>query len=262
MKRVRPPAVAGSFYPADPGVLRAQIAAYLEKAAVVPAQPLAVIAPHAGYVYSGPIAASAYASLSARRNEIHRVVLIGPSHRVGFQGLALPDCDALATPLGEILLDQEGIQKIRRMPGVMTLDHAHNQEHSLEVQLPFLQSVLGDFTLVPLAAGSCAPDLIADVFEALADPGTIFVISTDLSHFLPSVSARQKDAATAAAIEALQSENLGGREACGYVGVSGLLCYAKRHQLSVKAVDLRNSGDTAGEESRVVGYGSFIMEKA
>ncbi len=262
MKRVRPSAIAGSFYPADPRVLRSQIQSYLDGATSRRARPLAVIAPHAGYIYSGPIAASAYAALAARRNEIQRVVLIGPSHRVGFHGLALPDCDAFRTPLGDVPIDQKAVDKIRRLPGVQIFDRAHDDEHSLEVHLPFLQTVLPAVTLVPLAVGKCEPEIVADVFDAVSGPETIFVVSTDLSHFLDWSSAREKDQATAKMVESLEYRALDGRAACGHVGVSGLLCYASRHGLAVEAVDLRNSGDTAGDKNRVVGYGSFIVEEA
>jgi MEMO1 family protein len=261
--KVRPPAVAGRFYPADPAELRDLINALLARAppATGPG-PKALIAPHAGYLYSGPITASAYAQLIPARDLVQRIVLLGPSHHVALDGLATSSAEAFATPLGVVPLDLEAIRQVRSLPQVMELDEAHAQEHSLEVQLPFLQTVLGSFTLVPLAVGDAAPEDIAEVLEALWDgPETRFVISSDLSHYHDLQTARRLDRATATAIEALKPNGIGDERACGRIPIRGLLQAARQHHLRARTVDLRTSGDTAGPRDQVVGYGAFVFEE-
>ena len=262
--KVRPPAVAGRFYPDDPVALRKLITDLL--AEVPPATgpaPKALIAPHAGYLYSGPIAASAYAQLIPARDQIKRVVLFGPSHYVAVNGLATTSAEGFATPLGIVPVDVEAVRQVRLLPQVSELDEAHAQEHSLEVQLPFLQCVLGDFTLVPLAVGDATPEEISQVLDALWDgPETRFVVSSDLSHYHDFPTARRLDRATAKAIEALKPAGIGEEGACGRMPIRGLLQSARRHGLHARTVDLRNSGDTAGPHDQVVGYGAFVFEEA
>ena len=244
MSRTREPAVAGSFYPASPPKLHAEVARLLADAPQGPA-PKAVIAPHAGYVYSGPIAAAAL-----RRLRATRVVLLGPSHYVGFHGLALPGADAYETPLGRVPVESP--------PSLPENPRAHAEEHSLEVELPFLQRALGNFTLVPLVVGDAAPDEVADVIERLwGGPETAIVVSSDLSHYLPYGDAQRIDSATAREILALRFVQPD--DACGATPVNGLLEVARRRKLRAELIDLRNSGDTAGDRRRVVGYGAFAF---
>lgn len=262
MLHVRPPAVAGMFYPGDAAVLRRDVEAMLAAARPEALTAKAVIVPHAGYVYSGPIAASAYAALAPLRGRIERVVLLGPVHRVWVAGLALPGVAAFETPLGRIELDQAAIARIAALPQVETNYAAHAQEHSLEVQLPFLQAVLGAFKLVPLAVGGAGPEAVAEVIEALwGGPETLIVVSSDLSHYLPYDEARHSDAGTAEAILDL-AVGLAGEQACGAHPVNGLLLAARRRGMTPHLLDLRNSGDTAGDHSRVVGYGAFAFTEA
>lgn len=263
MASVRYPAVAGLFYPAEPERLRAMLGEYLRTAAAAgtgPA-PKALIAPHAGYVYSGPVAASAYARLRPLRGRIERVALLGPAHRVAFRGLALPEADRFLTPLGEVALDEEATAALADMPAVRVLDAAHAREHSLEVHLPFLQEVLGDFRLVPLAVGEATAEEVGEVIERLWEgPQTLVVVSSDLSHYHDYDTARRLDAATSRAIEQLRYEDLDYESACGRNPVSGLLYVARRRGLRARTIDLRNSGDTAGPRDRVVGYGAYVIE--
>lgn len=257
---VRRPAVAGLFYPGDAATLRATVDELLAAAARVDAAPpKALVAPHAGYVYSGPIAATAYAALAAGKDRIRRVVLLGPVHRVPVRGLALPGCDAFDTPLGRVRIDRELADRVGRLPHVITSAAAHAQEHSLEVHLPFLQRVLGAFTLLPLAVGDATADDVAAVLDAVWDgDDTLIVVSSDLSHYLPYGEAQRIDRATASAILDL-STNLDHQQACGATPVVGLTLQARRRGLTPRLVDLRNSGDTAGDRSRVVGYGAFTF---
>ena len=259
--KIRPPAVAGRFYPADAAELRSLIAGMLAQVPPATGQaPKALIAPHAGYFYSGPIAASAYAQLIPARDVIQRVVLLGPSHYVAFDGLATPSAGAFDTPLGVVPLDVEAIRQVRSLPQVREWDEAHALEHSLEVQLPFLQTVLGRFTLVPLAVGDSTPEEIAEVLEVLWDGAeTRFVISSDLSHYHDFQTAQRLDRATATAIEALKPAGIGNERACGCIAIRGLLHAARRHGLRTRTIDLRNSGDTAGPRDKVVGYGAFAF---
>lgn len=262
---VRPAAVAGYFYPAEPGALAATVRALLDEATArqdaAASVPKALIAPHAGYVYSGPIAASAYARLTPARARIHRVVLLGPAHRVYVRGLALPEVDAFDTPLGRVALDAAGIEALRGLPQVSVRAEAHRLEHSLEVQLPFLQSVLDTFTLVPLVVGEATAEQVAEVLERLwGGPETLIVVSSDLSHYHDQRTARDLDAATARAIEQGRLEAIDAEHACGCRPLAGLLLAAHRHGLHVRTLDLRNSGDTAGPRDQVVGYGAFALQ--
>ncbi len=263
----RPAAVAGLFYPADPQQLHDEVHSYLQDAAgdrTDPAVPKTIIAPHAGYAYSGSIAASAYTRLLAAHSRIRRVVLLGPSHRVPFTGLAASSARVFDTPLGPITLDRAAIAQLDDLPQVTVLDEAHAQEHSLEVQLPFLQEVLDDFELVPLVVGEASPTEVAEVLDRLwGGPETLIVISSDLSHYHPYEEAQRLDRHTSEAIEALRPEAIHSDDACGGRAVNGLLTAAKKHGLHAHTVDLRNSfdtaGDSAGNQNRVVGYGAYVF---
>jgi len=260
MNAVRPPAVAGSFYPADPQVLAAEVQRML--AAVPPTgepAPKALIAPHAGYIYSGPIAASAYARLRSASRDISRVVLMGPAHRVAFHGIGISTAQAFRTPLGDVPLDPKGAELLS-IPGVVALDEAHREEHSLEVHLPFLQTLLDRFTLLPLVAGMAPDGLVADVLEAVwGGPETLIVISSDLSHYHDYETATALDHTTAEAIARLDPDAFDHHGACGRTPLGGLLTLAKRRGLRIEPLDIRNSGDTAGPRDHVVGYGSWAL---
>jgi len=257
----RQPAVAGTFYPAEPQQLHLLIDQYLSDAETAPKVPKAMIVPHAGYIYSGPVAAIAYARLIKAHDQITRVVLIGPSHRVGFYGLAVTSAQNFITPLGSIEVDQQAVRMIAKLPFVDYREQAHALEHSLEVHLPFLQETLDDFKIVPIVTGDAPVEQASQVLELLwGGEETLIVISSDLSHYHDYATCQKLDKATSAAIESLQYENLGFDSACGRVGVSGLLKLAREKSLAVKTIDLRNSGDTAGDKKRVVGYGAYIVE--
>jgi AmmeMemoRadiSam system protein B len=269
MAQVRSPAVAGSFYPRNAAELREAVQRYVAEAraraadeplTTSAAQPRAVIAPHAGYVYSGPVAASAFAPLAPLRGRISRVVLLGPAHRVAFEGLALPQAGAFATPLGLLRVDENARAALLALPQVVASDRAHAGEHSVEVQLPFVQEVLGDVAIVPLVAGDTSDAEAAQALECLwGDAGTCVVVSSDLSHYYTYEAAKQLDSGTARAIEQLLPEEIGDEQACGRVGVRAMLLVARRHGLRPTTLDLRNSGDTAGTRDRVVGYGAFAF---
>ncbi|MBC7906530.1 MAG: AmmeMemoRadiSam system protein B [Rhodospirillaceae bacterium] len=263
MTAIRPAAVAGMFYPADPVELNRQIDAFLAAAPAPPPGapvPKALIAPHAGYVYSGPVAASAYALLAPARGTITRVVLMGPSHRVAFRGIATSTADEWASPLGNVPIDRDAVAQLLTLPMVGALDKAHEAEHSLEVHIPFLQKMLGDFNLVPLVAGELPRDVVAAALDAVwGGPETLVVISTDLSHYLDYAACRETDSATVAAMEQLDPAPIGGNQACGRVPVGGLLATAKARGMTIATLDVRNSGDTAGPKDRVVGYGAWAL---
>jgi AmmeMemoRadiSam system protein B len=258
----RPAAVAGTFYPGDAYTLRGGIASLLTGLHGSAAIPKALIVPHAGYVYSGPIAARAYAALEKSAMAIRRVVLFGPAHRVWVAGLAASSAKAFATPLGTVPLDQEAIASVAHLPQVEINDAAHAGEHSLEVQLPFLQMLLGDFVLAPFVVGGATPAQVAAVMEALwGGPETLIVVSSDLSHYLPYTEAQSIDRATADSI--LERRPLSRHEqACGATPINGLLEVARRKALTPTLLDLRNSGDTSGDRSRVVGYGAFAFTES
>lgn len=259
MPTIRPPAVAGTFYPADPVQLTDEVRKFLAEAHAQPLSPKALIVPHAGYIYSGAIAASAYATLKNIAPRIRRVVLLGPTHRVAVNGLALPAVAAFDTPLGRVMLDNDAMRAIAHLPQVVISDAVHAQEHSLEVQLPFLQSVLSDFTLLPLAVGMVTAAEVAEVLETVwGGDETLIVISSDLSHYLPYSAAQFVDSKTAEDIIKLHHP-IDHEQACGGTPISGLLIAAHEHHLKPHLLDLRNSGDTAGSRDRVVGYAAFVF---
>jgi AmmeMemoRadiSam system protein B len=260
MSPARKPAVAGLFYPSEPSELRAMIRRDLAACEVSGAVPKAVIAPHAGYVYSGPVAASAYARLALGREKLRRVILLGPSHRVPFRGLAASRDDAFETPLGAVPVDRPAIDTLLELSQVQVLDAAHAQEHSLEVHVPFLQVILGAFTLVPLAVGDAGPGEVAEVLLSVwGGEETAIVVSSDLSHYHDYETAQRLDEATSRAIETLRPEDIQYEDACGRDPVNGLLHAARARGLSATTLDLRNSGDTAGSRDRVVGYGAYAF---
>jgi MEMO1 family protein len=260
-RRVRLAAVAGQFYPADAAGLRAEVEQYLAEGKNTTATaPKAAIAPHAGYMYSGPIAGSVYACLAKGRDVIQRVVLLGPSHYASFRGLAASSASAFACPLGTVPVDEEAMAKVRELPQVTTLDAAHREEHSLEVQLPFLQTALAQFKLVPLLVGDATATEVSQVLEVLwGGPETCLVVSSDLSHYHDYGLTQEMDRAAAEAIESMKGEMLSGEQACGSRPIRGLLEAARAHQLRCQVVDLRNSGDISGRRDRVVGYGGFVF---
>ena len=264
MPRVRRAAVAGTFYPAEAGDLRAQIDDMLAGAAgasdttgVASARPAALIAPHAGYMYSGPIAATAFATLEHAAGTVDRVVLVGPSHFVPFRGVALPEAEVIETPLGQVPIDADGCQCISRLPQVLAAAEPHRREHALEVEIPFLQTVLDDFAVVPLVTGDATPEEVAEVLEELWDERTLVVVSSDLSHYHDYETARRLDRATAAAIVEKRPQDLAAGSACGRLAIQGLLGAVSSRGADVSLLDLRSSGDTAGPRDQVVGYGAF-----
>jgi AmmeMemoRadiSam system protein B/AmmeMemoRadiSam system protein A len=258
---VRPPAVAGMFYPGDATTLSHDVDAALAgtKSPLAPGVPKAMIVPHAGYIYSGAIAASAYARLIPARDIVRRVVLLGPCHRVAVQGLALPEAAVFATPLGTVPVDATAAEIAAALPQVTRSDLAHAEEHALEVQLPFLQRVLGDFSVVPFVVGDASAAQVAEVIDRLyGGPETLIVVSSDLSHYRSYDSARAIDSETVQSILGLDAA-IDHEQACGATPISGLIALARRRGLSPELLDVRNSGDTAGDRRRVVGYASFAF---
>lgn len=264
MSSIRPAAVAGMFYPANASELDAMLRAMLAGAEPSSCgRPKAIIAPHAGYVYSGPVAASAYARLKPFAHEIRRVVLIGPAHRVRVGGIAVSAAEAFATPLGPVPVDAAAVAEIASLPQVVRLEAAHADEHCLEVHLPFLQELLDAFSIVPMLVGDASAEEVAEVLDRLwGGEETLIVVSSDLSHYLDYESAKRLDARTTQAIEALAPGEIGAEQACGRIPVAGLLTLARRRGLSATTLDLRNSGDTAGDRRRVVGYGAWLFSES
>jgi AmmeMemoRadiSam system protein B len=259
LNTVRNPCVAGYFYPADPAILAATVTNLLSNAPDLNViAPKAIIAPHAGYIYSGPIAATIYKTLIPHKDLIKRVVLLGPAHRVAFSGIAVTNMDAFATPLGAIPIDLNSIRSVLDVPTVNVFEHAYDTEHSLEVHLPFLQSILTSFSLIPCVVGDADPANVAALLQRLwGGPETLIVISSDLSHYYDYHTAQQLDAATTQAIVELAPQKIKENQACGRLPVKGLLLAAEKLQLTARILDLRNSGDTAGDKNRVVGYGAY-----
>ena len=259
---VRAPAVAGLFYPREARGLTGEITEFLDHSGadtLAPGVPKIVIAPHAGFVYSGPIAGNAYDLLRPARGIVRRVVMLGPCHRVPVIGMALPGAAAFDTPLGRVPVDQSAVQALRGLPQVLEMPEAHEQEHALEVQLPFLQHVLGDFSLVPFVVGRVAIEQVAQVLKLLwGGAETLIVISSDLSHYRPYDAARALDRLTANAILALDPR-ITHEQACGATPIGGAILAARDCGLAPRLLDLRNSGDTAGGKGQVVGYGSFAF---
>ena len=257
---MRAPAGAGLFYEGDPARLQRHVADLLgQVTADAGPAPRALIVPHAGYAYSGQTAARAYARLRPLQDRIRRVALFGPAHRVYLQGMAIPSVDAFSTPLGDIPLDRTALQSIATLPAVTVSDEAHREEHSLEVQLPFLQSILADISLVPVVVGHCEPTAVAAVMNALwREPDTLLLVSTDLSHFHSYAEARQLDKLTCERLLA-REHDLTGEDACGAQALNGLMSTERGRSLDMELISMCNSGDTAGDRNRVVGYGAFAL---
>ena len=272
MRSVREPAVAGLFYPDSAEILTRAVDEYVYQSSAnenenehylssgLAASPKAIIVPHAGYVYSGSTAGRAFHQLTRVSNKIKRVILLGPSHRVGFRGIAFCSADYFRTPLGDVPVDHSAVVAISDLPQVGLMDSAHEQEHSLEVQLPFLQTVLTDFKVVPLVVGDADKTAVAAVIERLwGDDSTLFVISSDLSHYNDYITAQGMDNRTCEAIEFLQPDDIHYEQACGRNPLNGLLEVARHRHMRVETLGLCNSGDTSGDKSRVVGYGAWAL---
>jgi hypothetical protein len=273
MSQLRAPAVAGSFYPDRPAELAAAVEGYLAEAALSQSDetksapsafPKAIIVPHAGYIYSATVAATAYARLKPLAGRVSRVVLLGPAHMVALGAIAAPHAEAFDGPLGPLTVDRPALWLLAGLPQVVQDDAPHAREHCLEVQLPFVTAVLGEVAILPLLVGDVAPAAVAAVIERLwGGPETLLLLSTDLSHYHPYEAARARDAATAAAIEALEGGRIGPEDACGCRALAGLLAAARARGLTIERLDLRTSGDTAGPRDSVVGYGAWALyEKA
>jgi AmmeMemoRadiSam system protein B len=257
---VRPPAVAGMFYPEVPAALRRTIGTFLADAPQAPvASPRAIIAPHAGYVYSGPIAGAAFAAVGSLGGAVRRVLVIGPAHYVSFPGIAAPSATAFSTPLGEMPVAEEAVEAVAGLPQIRIDNVPHAPEHALEVELPFLQTLFGARPIIPLVVGRASGEDVAEVLAQEWDDRTLLVVSSDLSHYRDYATAKRIDADTAAAIESLDERVIGADRACGYLPIRGLLIEARRRGLSAHRLDLRNSGDTAGDRRSVVGYGAWVF---
>ena len=258
---IRNTAVAGIFYPEQPEDLRASLELLLQNAPAGEGRPKAIIVPHAGYQYSGPVAAAAYASIFRQKPPFSRVVLMGPAHRIPFHGIATSSADYFATPLGNVPVDHESLRNLIKQGLVKCFDPAHEHEHCLEVQLPFLQEITGqEFEIIPLLVGDTDSENVAEVLRALwGDSSTLIVISSDLSHYNDYASAKRLDKNTTQSIETLHGEQLNSSSACGFLPIQGLLKVAKEFGMECKTLDLRNSGDTAGPQDRVVGYGAYCF---
>ncbi len=263
IEQIRPTAVAGLFYPNSADELSDTINAYLANTAQTMTSPKtikAIVAPHAGYVYSGPIAASAYTLLRKTNSQFNKVILLGPAHRVKLTGIAIPTVQQFDSPLGPINIDQELLMQINQFDFVHESDLAHKEEHCLEVQLPFLQTVLQDFKIVPLLIGDISAEQVSLVLESIWDvDNLLIVVSTDLSHYYDYITAQKLDQKTSQFIEELNSNKIEYDHACGKTALQALLLSAKKHKLCAKTIDLRNSGDTAGEKNKVVGYGAYVI---
>jgi AmmeMemoRadiSam system protein B len=254
---IRKTAVADKFYPASPSALATMVRGFLAQVKPIDGPtPKAIIAPHAGYPYSGPIAASAYARLP--QAAFRRILLLGPAHTVPLRGIAASSATAFATPLGNVPIEATAVQASLALPQVQIMDEAHRREHGLEVQLPFLQLVCRDFAIVPLVVGEVETAIVAQLMQHLyTGPDTLIIVSSDLSHYYDYATAQKLDAATSQAIEQLRPEAV--EHACGRFAIRGLLQFAQTYQWQVQTVDLRNSGDTGGTRDRVVGYGAYIF---
>ena len=247
------------FYPDDAGELRAMACEFIGQAAPSGLEPRAAVSPHAGYIYSGPIAGHVFRALRNLEDTVKRVLLLGPAHRVRVRSLAACSWDAFATPLGEVPIDQPGRAALAELPQVQVFDQAHLLEHSLEVQLPFLQCTFADFSIIPLAVGAATAEEISEVMDRVAGPETLILVSSDLSHYHPYKDAQALDAETSRAIERLAGEEIQEHQACGVRPIQGLLSYARRHGLTGRTICLANSGDTAGSHDEVVGYGAYVF---
>ena len=264
MGNIKQPCVDGYFYPGNPEILKKTVHTLIMKAKSYDIEPpKAIIAPHAGYVYSGPVAATIYKTLIPSKDLIKRVVLLGPAHRLAFNGIATTNCEGFATPLGNVPIDLKAITSVLSLPNIQVLEHAYDMEHSLEVQLPFLQVILSNFSLVPFVVGNAKADDVANLILHLwGGPETLIVISSDLSHYYDYATAQNFDLAASKAITDLAADDLKDHHACGRLPIKGLLLASAKLQLQAQVLDLRNSGDTAGAKDRVVGYGAYHFKGA
>lgn len=258
MSSIHSAQVAGLFYPADPDELRGMIEKFFKQCVCQEKIPKAIIVPHAGYIYSGMIAASAYCTFKKVSHSIKRVILFGPSHRVPFRGVAVSAADVFETPLGQVSIDKESVKQALTLSSVQINNNAFYGEHCLEVQLPFLQMVLSDFSMVPFLIGDATMNQVAEVMDLLwGDDETLIVVSSDLSHYYNDQTAKMMDQLTANAILDLEPERIDTEQACGRIGIQALLLSAKKKNLNPQLLDLRNSGDIVGMKKQVVGYGAF-----
>lgn len=258
MVNVHQAAVAGYFYPSDPALLKKTVNDLLDKAPTYTPTPKAIVVPHAGYMYSGPVAASSYASLRSKRKIIKKIVLLGPAHTLYFKGIAYDPADEFATPLGLVEQDKDLLKQITNLPFVYSLPQAHQTEHCLEVQLPFCQMLFDQFKILPLVVGETTPEEVAQVLQRIwGQEDTLIIISTDLTHYLPYEVASLEDKQTCVSIDTLNYEAISHDKACGYYPLCGFLHYARQHKVFGRLLDLRNSGDTSGNKDRVVGYAAF-----
>ena len=261
MHAIREPAVSGVFYESEPARLQRTVRQYLDNArTVLTRRPEALVVPHAGLRYSGPIAAEAYHGILPWAGDIHRIILLGPSHRVALRGMAVPTTQGFRTPLGVVPIDRTTCERLHQeCPAVLAHDLPHQYEHCLEVQLPFLQTVLPSFRLVPIVVGETPPEYVVQALELAApDEETLIIVSSDLSHYHEYDAARVRDLRSARMIESLQPK-LTGEDACGCYALNGLLAYARKQGWQAETLMVKNSGDTAGDPSRVVGYGAFAF---
>lgn len=258
--KIKKPDVASLFYPDDAVVLKKLLEDYLLKAKSASVLTRAIIAPHAGYNYSGPIAGSAYKALYSSKDQIKTVLILSPAHHYSLEGVALHSADAFSTPLGTIAVNQELKNKLKEFPFVKEIDEAFEQEHAIEVHLPFIQYILPHAKILPLVVGYSKPEEIEKIFDLCwTDIHNAFVVSSDLSHFLPYIQAQKIDNLTARQIEKSLYQEIGHDQCCGFFPIRGLLKFANKMQLKISTLDLRNSADTAGDKSRVVGYGAFAV---
>lgn len=258
---IRYPAVAGSFYDQSAQHLRSQLANWLKPQSALCHSIRALIVPHAGYLYSGETAARAYRHLKYQAEKIEKVILVGPSHRYYFQGCALPSAHYFATPLGKVAIDTQAIEKLEKIEDIEVSDQAHALEHCLEVQLPFLQTCLHQFTLLPLLTSNVSPATVANIIDDLWQPeNTLLVVSSDLSHFHSYHEAQSIDKNTCSLIEHFEP-SLTPEQACGSTGINALLLVAKKRGYQLTRIDLKNSGDTAGDKEKVVGYVSYLISE-
>lgn len=257
MHKIKKPAVAGAFYPDEPDILNNMVEHLFDAITWAGSSPKAIIAPHAGYIYSGIAAACAYQCLEMMPY-IKNIILVGPSHYIAFNGVAYSDYDTFITPLGELFVNTNLIQQIAKLPATQHFNDAFSREHCLEVQFPFLQKKLNEFTIVPLLVSGANKQTVASVLEALwGDKETLVIISSDLSHYHDYLTAQQLDSETSQAIVNLDADNIKEDSACGRIAIRGLLHLAKQKKMQAKKILQINSGDTAGDKQRVVGYGAY-----
>ena len=261
MEKIKQADVAGMFYPGEEASLRQMVDGFIQKALSFDLRPRAIIAPHAGYIYSGSIAGTAYKTIAAVRDQIENVIIMSPAHRFYLRGIALHMADAFATPLGNIPVNIGIVKKIKQFSSVQWEERSFIQEHGLETHLPFIQRAFKPgIKIVPMIVGECQESEVAEILESVwEDPRNFVIISSDLSHFHSYADAKKLDRNTVDLIQNLDSQSLDTEFACGHYPICGLLNLARNRKLKIKALDIRSSGDTAGSKESVVGYGSFAV---